>query len=102
MNLSKVGLVASSEFQLAVRTKAFVIGLLLMPVLMGAILFVQRRAMDQVDTETRVFAVVDQSGKLFAALERSTSASGASACLPRPDRPEIPLASLTESKDTGI
>jgi ABC-2 type transport system permease protein len=79
MNVSKVGLVASSEFQQAVRTRAFVIGLLLMPVLMGGIMFLQRRAMAQVDTETRVFAVVDLSGKVFDALARVAAENNAAA-----------------------
>ncbi|MCX6537651.1 MAG: ABC transporter permease [Acidobacteria bacterium] len=91
MKFSKIGLVASSEFQLTVRTKAFVIGLLLMPVLMGGIMFMQRRAMDQVDTETRVFAVVDQSGKLFAALDRAASEYNATAATGRGGPSFVPI-----------
>ncbi|MCX6545709.1 MAG: ABC transporter permease [Acidobacteria bacterium] len=91
MNFSKVGLVASSEFQMAVRTRAFVVGLLLMPVLMGGIMFLQRRAMAQVDTETRAFAVVDRSGKVFDALERVASEYNAAAAAGKGGPTFIPL-----------
>jgi hypothetical protein len=54
-NLSKIGVVASTEFGSAVRTKSFVIGILLLPVIMGASILLQLVIAKRVDTKTRTF-----------------------------------------------
>jgi ABC-2 type transport system permease protein len=66
---SKALIVASSEFVTLTRSKAFLIGLFLMPVFMGAAVMLQRSTRDQSDGRDRRFAVVDRTGVLYAPLE---------------------------------
>jgi ABC-2 type transport system permease protein len=67
--VSRILIVATSEFMTLVRTKAFLIGILLMPIfMMGAIVF-QRLTEQRLDTETRTFAVIDHTGGVFPVLE---------------------------------
>jgi len=77
--MKKIFIVASSEFVTLTRSKAFLIGLFLMPVFMTAAFLIQRSGRDQADNRDRSFAVVDQTGVLFKALksaadERNTMA----------------------------
>jgi ABC-2 type transport system permease protein len=66
--MSRILIVASSEFMTLVRTKAFLIGVLLMPVFMvGSIVF-QRVTEKRLDAATRTFAVVDHTGGVFPVL----------------------------------
>src|SRR5581483_2084523 len=61
--MRKIAVIASREYQAAVRTKTFVIGLLMMPVMMLASIVLQWLFRDLVDTEDKRFAVVDNSGR---------------------------------------
>ena len=67
--MSKTWIVAYCEYIRAVRTKAFIIGVALMPVLMGAGLIMTAIMEAVVDIEDRHFAIVDRTGELYAALE---------------------------------
>lgn len=66
----KALVVARREYQAAVRTKAFLISLFLMPLLMGGGAIAQFLLQGQVDTREKRFAVVDrtQGERLVAAL----------------------------------
>ncbi|MCO6435880.1 MAG: ABC transporter permease [Phycisphaerae bacterium] len=66
--MRKTIVVAVREYQAAVRTKAFIISLVLMPVLFGGSLAFQFLLKDRVDTTTRKVAVVDHTGWLFDAV----------------------------------
>lgn len=66
--MRKMIVVAVREYQAAVKTKAFIVSLVLMPVMMAASVFVQRMMRDKVDTADKRVAVVDQSGRLFDAI----------------------------------
>ncbi len=66
--MRKVVTVAIREFNAAVRTKAFILSLVIMPVLMGGAIIVQAVVGEQVDTADRKVAVVDRSGELYAVL----------------------------------
>jgi ABC-2 type transport system permease protein len=70
-NLSKIGVVASTEFGSAVRTKSFVIGILLLPVIMGASILLQLVIAKRVDTKTRTVTVIDRTAELYPALEKA-------------------------------
>src|SRR5262245_27568564 len=59
--MRKMLVVASREYQAAVRTKAFIISLVLMPLLMGGSLLVQLLLKDRVDTTERKFVIVDRT-----------------------------------------
>ena len=60
--MRKVLAVARTEYLNAVRSKAFIIGLLLMPVLMGGAIVVNEFLEDRVDVEDRKIAVLDHTG----------------------------------------
>jgi ABC-2 type transport system permease protein len=63
MTLPRTLIIAAAEFEAAVRSKAFLIGLLAVPVLMGAAFLLQTFA-GQRDTSERALAVVDYTGVL--------------------------------------
>lgn len=68
-DLRKIWVVASAEFGTAVRTRAFLIGLLGMPAIIGLSIGIQHFAAGRVDTRTRTFAVVDETGTLTSPIE---------------------------------
>jgi ABC-2 type transport system permease protein len=74
--MRKTLVIALREYNAAVRTKAFVLGLVMMPTLMGGSLIVQRLAGNQRDTKERTIAVVDRTpgavlkGRLIEAVGR--------------------------------
>ena len=59
--MRKILIVARREYLAAVRTKAFLIGLLSMPVMMFGSILVQMMLKDQVDLADKRFAVVDRT-----------------------------------------
>ena len=59
--MRKIMLIAAREYKAAVRTKAFVIGLLSMPVMMFGSIAVQTALKDNVDIADKHFAVVDRT-----------------------------------------
>jgi ABC-type Na+ efflux pump permease subunit len=75
--MRKTWIVARSEYIRAVRTKAFIIGVLLMPVLMGAggIMIMLEKAVS--DVEDRHFAVVDRTGELEELIRESAETRNA-------------------------
>lgn len=60
--------IAQTEFLQLVRTKAFIIGVLLVPALMVVFISFMNYAEDHVDTTDRTVAIVDDTGVLFDAL----------------------------------
>ncbi len=75
--MSRILIIAQSEFLTLVKTKAFIIGILLMPVLMVGFFFFMAYAERHVDVERRPFAVIDHTGVLFDALKTSADAENA-------------------------
>lgn len=67
--MRKTFVIAVREYQAAVRTKAFIITLVAMPVLMGGGLISTILLEGQVDVNDKHIAVIDRSGVLFDALE---------------------------------
>ncbi len=59
--MRKMVVVAVREYLAAVRTKAFVISLVIMPVMMGGSIVVQWLLRDYRDIETKKFAVIDRT-----------------------------------------
>jgi ABC-2 type transport system permease protein len=68
MSVGKVWTVAGTEFLHAIRSKAFIIGVLLMPALVGISAIVPKFAGDEVDKLERKVAVVDETGRLYPML----------------------------------
>ena len=92
--MKRILVVAQSEFLTLVKTKAFLIGIFLMPVLMVGFFFFMQVAERQSDVEVRSFAVIDGTGLLYeplaeaAAQRNQAAAKGATSSgaqfLPRP------------------
>ena len=85
------------------RSKAFLIGLFLMPVFMAAAFLLQRTSRDQTDTRDRTFVVIDRTGVLFPALKAAADErnAGSGAPLARSGPRFIPVAvEDTASGDT--
>ena len=67
--MRKTLIVAQSEFATLVRTKAFIISIVLMPVLMAVSFLIVNRLKDAKDVRDRTFAYVDESGVIAPGLE---------------------------------
>lgn len=71
MAVRKIVVVARTEYLNAVQSKAFLVGLLLMPLMMGGAFLVQYITQDQVDLRDHRFGVIDHTGQLFHVLEQA-------------------------------
>src|SRR5687768_820165 len=71
-------IVAQSEFATLVRSKAFLIGIILLPVFMGGSFLLARVTSDATDDRERRFAIVDHSGVLGRAIAEAVKALNAS------------------------
>ena len=71
--MKKVASIARAEYLEAVRSKAFLVALFLMPVLMGGSLAFQAAFHDYVDVADRACLVVDETGRVWDVLERAVS-----------------------------
>ena len=67
--MNKALIVAASEFNTLVRSKAFLLGLLMMPVFMAIAFGVQKFTRNATDVKDRVFVVVDRSAALYAPIK---------------------------------
>jgi ABC-2 type transport system permease protein len=69
--MHKILIIALREFKAAIKTKSFIISLVMMPVLMGGSMAVSILTQDKVDTSDKKFAVIDHSGLFSTALQQS-------------------------------
>jgi ABC-2 type transport system permease protein len=76
--MNKIFTVASSEFSTLVRSRAFLISLFLMPVLMAGSIYLARATRNTTDDVNRRFAIVDHSGALSAMVKAAAEARNAS------------------------
>jgi len=67
--MRKTLIVALREYIVSVRTKAFLIGLLMMPLMMGGSFIVGAVMQGRVDTKDKRIAVADYTGRLFDGLD---------------------------------
>ena len=67
--MRKIWAVAFREYKAAVQTKAFIISLVAMPLLMGGSIGVQYMLKKAEERGTKAFAVVDRTEKLRSTLE---------------------------------
>lgn len=103
--MRKMLVVAVREYLAAVRTKAFLITLIIMPVLMGGSIVIQWLLRDYHDTQTKKFAVIDRTSgaRLYPALEKIVQAyndktidsATHQAILPRFDVEQTPASANT-------
>ncbi|GIW87666.1 MAG: sodium transporter [Isosphaeraceae bacterium] len=73
MRWPKVTVVATAEFTSAVRTKAFVASVLMLPLIYGAAILIQLFA-SRADTRTRTFALIDRTTVLAPAILEAAKA----------------------------
>src|SRR6476619_4142332 len=66
--MRKILIVAPTEFSTLVRSKAFIAGVLLLPVMMGLSLGLTRATRRVTDNKDRTFAIVDYTGVVGAPL----------------------------------
>jgi len=64
----KILVIAKREYLATVRTKAFLVSIILMPILMGGGIFAQRLLRGVVDTGDKKIVVIDRTGKLLPKL----------------------------------
>jgi ABC-2 type transport system permease protein len=72
--MRKTLIIATREYMTAIRSKAFLVTLILMPVFMGGSLIAYMLLKDNVDTKDRRVAVIDHSGVVTEALVAETEA----------------------------
>ncbi len=72
--MNKVWRVAATEYLNAVRSKAFIIGVLAVPIIMAISIGAQFYAQKKTDVTPRRFAVLDRSGQLYAPLAAKAQA----------------------------
>jgi ABC-2 type transport system permease protein len=59
--MHKIIVIAAREYQAAVRTKSFIISLLILPLMMGGSVLIQLLLKDKVDIKEKRFAVIDRT-----------------------------------------
>jgi ABC-2 type transport system permease protein len=95
--MRKTLIVAQSEFITLVRTKAFLVGVVLMPVMMVASILLVRATRDSTDGKDRTFAFVDYTGVIgepltaVAALYNASGPAAAEAGLSRQGPRFVPV-----------
>ena len=68
MSLSKILAVAEAEFRALTRSKAFLISISLLPILILGLSFAQPQISKRADTSTKRFAVIDPTGRYYEAV----------------------------------
>jgi ABC-2 type transport system permease protein len=69
--VNKTLTIARNEFLAAVRSKAFIITLLVLPLILLVSIGIQKLSHDHVDTQERKFAIIDHTGQLGAILKEA-------------------------------
>ena len=72
--MGRVFTVARSEFVTAVRARGFLIGIMLMPILFGGAVLLQRVVDQQANGIPRHVAVIDDTGELYSRLSEAAAA----------------------------
>jgi len=85
--MRKILMVARRDYLATVRTKGFIIGLVLAPVLMSGSLIIMAIFRDRTDPRDRRVAVVDRSGVVAEALVRAAAERNARDTVAAPGRP---------------
>lgn len=86
--MHKIFVVASTEFGSAIRTKAFFVGILMLPIIWGGAILIQVFA-GKADTKPRPFAVVDHTGSLYPVIRDAAKVRNAS-ILGKDGKPKAP------------
>lgn len=99
----KLLIVAAAELRMAARSKGFIIGMMLVPVMMAAFSGFERLSRKQTDREDRHFVVVDGTGVLFpgvADMATEWNASRQRVDASAPEGPRMfPAAVVSQGRD---
>jgi len=97
--MRKMFVVAVREYLAAVRTKAFLVTLIIMPVLMSGSILVQWLLRDYHDTKTKKFAVIDRTpgARLYPAIEKTVQAYNDRTIDPNTHKPILPRFDLEQT-----
>jgi ABC-2 type transport system permease protein len=98
--MRKALIVGASELHTAVRSRAFLISLVAMPVLMLGSIVAQHLLAKRVDTTARRFAVIDRSGKIWDGLATAAERHNREVAA-TPDRPATGGAFTPERIEPG-
>jgi ABC-2 type transport system permease protein len=98
--MRKVWVIAVREYNAAVRTKAFIISLVIMPVLMGGGILMTHLLKDFRDTKEKRFAVLDRSkdGRYYKAIKEEVDRYNQRAVDPRTNRQLFPPIRLERAE----
>src|SRR5215472_7564265 len=69
--MSRILVVATTEFLTLVKTKAFIIGILMLPLMLGLSFGFQIFAARHADVDDHTFAVIDHTGALYPAIAQA-------------------------------
>ncbi|MEM6688004.1 MAG: ABC transporter permease [Planctomycetota bacterium] len=100
--MNKVLVVARNEFMIAITSKAFLVGVLLMPVFMGGAIGVQFLTKDQVDLEPRKIAIVDKTDRLLETLIKRSETRNLSGIYREKEEPKVQIEPKFEVVDAGL
>ncbi len=102
-DIKKIWVVASAEFGTAVRTRAFLVGMFFMPVIIGLSMGIQALAARRVDARPRTFAVVDRTGELLSSIETAVKTYNEQLAGPKGNltRPPLRLEKVAPSLSAG-
>lgn len=90
MSLAKILAVAETEFRAMVRSKAFIISIVVLPILILGLSFAQRQISERSDTSTRRFVVMDPSGRYYDAIAAAAQKRDAEMAAPAAHAPRKP------------
>jgi ABC-2 type transport system permease protein len=71
--MKKILTVARSEFLTAVQSKAFLVGIAMLPILVFGSMAIQKFCADRTDREIRKVAVIDRTGQLYPLLAQAAT-----------------------------
>ena len=71
--MNRILIVATSEFLSLIRTKGFIIGIMMLPVLVAVSIAFQVFAQKRVDRDGHAFAVIDRTGELYASVAQAAA-----------------------------
>jgi ABC-2 type transport system permease protein len=74
--MRKIAILARREYQALIRTKAFILSLVIMPVFMFGAIFVQTYLQEHIDTGEKTIVVLDGTGRLLAPLQALAEVRG--------------------------
>jgi ABC-type Na+ efflux pump permease subunit len=102
-DLRKIWIVGSTEFSSMVRTKSFLIGIMLLPVITGASVLIQVFVNKRVDTRPRTIVVVDRSRALYDSLATAAQAYNSKPVDPQgKPQPRIEISKIDQNPEDDV